>query len=107
MWTERPRPLLDGLAVALLAGLSVLAVAIIKDSTSPVVPACQEIIAKPNMQTYDSVKCPTGMYVDVIDEYVVCRCLKPRVTVTPVPDDNPDLPVVPAPKTPFDKGKDT
>jgi hypothetical protein len=77
MWTERPRPLWDGLLVATMIAIGLCSILSIwsVDAAKPAPTVkCQEVVALVEPRGHVLAQCPTGTYIEIIDENVVCRC---------------------------------
>jgi hypothetical protein len=78
MWTERPRPVWDGMIIALLAAAAAAAnIAAIK-SVQP--DACQELVVPVDTKP---IRCPPGTKAEVDDDIAICKC--PNRSLPPPP----------------------
>ena len=90
MWTERPRPFIDGLGLTTIVGLvTCLIVSIVSaHDVRPDPSGCQEVIVAVHPKQGVLARCPTGTYLEILDENVICRCSRPPSFVMPLDEDN-------------------
>jgi hypothetical protein len=77
MWTEHPRPFMDGLLMATAVGL-VLSVIVSNgcrhEPAAVTSSQCQEVIVTVQKNGQVLARCPRGTRLDIVGDYVVCRC---------------------------------
>ncbi len=104
MWTERPRPLRDGLLAAAAIAVALASILTLAN-VGTVVPTskCQEVIVTVEKQGNVLAQCPPETYIEILDNMTVyCRCGERRVPESvqiyrdrsPYPLQNPEPPPV-------------
>lgn len=87
MWTETPRPLFDGVLVALAAGLLGATIVTLLDAKPPAkVPRkvdCQEAVYEIKDTGDTLARCPVDSYLELGEGYVICRCGTRREPLPP------------------------
>ena len=102
MWTERPRPLLDGLLLGTAVSLglcSILSIWSVDTAKAASTSQCQEVVALVEPRGKILAQCPAGTYIEIVDENVVCRCGSRREPIFDFDDNPPSL--IPPPTQPL------
>ena len=77
MWLKPPNSWRDGLIGATLFSLTVAAIFSItstSDETNHRSSQCQEVVVDVEKKGNILARCPTGTYIDIVDNNVICRC---------------------------------
>lgn len=108
MWIDPPHYFRDGVIAATAISLAFLAIFSATSTSDAKMPVsqCQEVVVDVQKKGNVLARCPSGTYIEIVDDNVVCRCGKrsyvekqevseppplvfPPLEITPNPEPNP------------------